>query len=234
MTIGPSLRLTCPHCGGYKYIESIMSGNTFRGTLWSDSKQDFPMLPSTSPIQRCPKCGKYYFYEDAETLQMDEKAYRATIKEKLSETEIEKKYRIALREWDKEASANGFGFLSEDEFREAYASLYSDSLPDKKKSNLLFSRLFAFNDEYLRGQNTLIDELNELQEEFVSKIIKMLKNNDVFAAELYREMGHFDKAIEMLRSVLVTGLDENTENAAKMILEHAENHDRTVFIIAQW
>ena len=76
MTIGPACRLTCPHCGGHKYIESIMSGNTFRGTMWSDGKKDYPMLPSPSPIQRCPKCGKYYFYEDGEPLSMDFEAFK--------------------------------------------------------------------------------------------------------------------------------------------------------------
>ena len=235
MTIGPACRLTCPHCGGYKFIESILSGNTFRGTVWSDSKKDYPMLPSTSPIQRCPKCGAYYFYEEGKPVDMNEKEFRKTLKGiKLSETDIEKQYRKALNEWSDEACNNGFGHLNEQESREAYKSLYSESLSKQKKTNLLVTRLYAFNDEYLRGGNTLLPDLQTVQEDFIFKIIDLYPNDTIFIAELYREIGQFKKAIELLHKVITPKLDEQSAEAAKKILEYAEQNDRTVFVIAQW
>lgn len=235
MTIGPACRLTCPHCGGYKYIESILSGNTFRGTVWSDSKKDYPMLPSTSPIQRCPKCGAYYFYEEGKPVDMNENEFRKTLTGiKLSETDIEKQYRKALNEWSDEACNNGFGHLNEQESREAYESLYSESLSKQKKSNLLVTRLYAFNDEYLRGGNTLLPDLQTVQEDFIFKIINLYPNDTIYIAELYREIGQFEKAIELLHEVITPKLDEQSADAAKKILEHAEKQDRSVFIIAQW
>ena len=236
MTIGPAFRLTCPHCGGHKYIESIMSGNTFRGTMWSDGKKDYPMLPSPSPIQICPKCGKYYFYEDGKPLSMDFEAFKNAIKDKsrLDDAEIEKQYRIALRSWDKEAGVNGFGLLNEQESREAYAFLYSDSLPEQRKANVLITRLFSFNDEYLRMNNTLPDELQETQEEFISKIISQFANEKLFVAELYREVGQFEKAKELLTSFLESDIDEHSASAAKKILDYAEKQDRTVFVLMEW
>lgn len=235
MTIGPACRLTCPHCGGYKYIESILSGNTFRGTVWSDSKKDYPMLPSTSPIQRCPKCGAYYFYEEGKPVDMNENEFRKTLTGiKLSETDIEKQYRKALNEWSDETCNNGFGHLNEQESREAYESLYSESLSKQKKSNLLVTRLYAFNDEYLRGGNTLLPDLQTVQEDFIFKIIDLYPNDTIYIAELYREIGQFEKAIELLHEVITPKLDEQSADAAKKILEHAEKQDRSVFIIAQW
>ena len=53
--------IQCPHCGEKKQVLQIGSGNTFGSTLWSDTKMDCPMLPQHSQVQRCPKCGHYYF-----------------------------------------------------------------------------------------------------------------------------------------------------------------------------
>ena len=60
MMIGFSLVLTCPFCGTKKDVMSLMSGNTFGARLWSDKKQDAPMCPEVSWVQKCPHCGKYY------------------------------------------------------------------------------------------------------------------------------------------------------------------------------
>lgn len=235
MTIGPVCRLTCPHCGGYKHIESIMSGNTFRGLVWSDSKKDYPMLPSTSPIQRCPKCGAYYFYEEGDPVDMNEDEFRKTLNcMKLSETEIEKQYRKALNKWSDEAYKNGFGHLNEQESREAYESLYLESLTKEKKTNLLVTRLYAFNDEYLRNGNTLLPEHQTIQEDFIFKIIDLYSDETIFIAELYRDIGRFEKAIELLSEVITSEMDEQSAEVAKKILQHAEINDRSVFIIAQW
>ena len=54
--------LRCPHCGAKKEVLQLMSGNTCASTLWSDAKHITPMLPQVSYIQRCPNCGKYFFY----------------------------------------------------------------------------------------------------------------------------------------------------------------------------
>jgi len=235
MTIGPPCRLTCPHCGGYKYIESIMSGNTFNGTVWSDSKKDYPMLPSTSPIQRCPKCRAYYFYEEGKPTDMNEKEFRKTLTVKnLSEEDIKRLYRGALHSWYKETAINRFGHLNEPESREAYDALYSESLSKERKTHLLITRLYAFNDEYLRNSKTLLPELQTVQEDFIYKIINLNPDETIFIAELYREIGQFEKAIELLRKTLTPELDEQSEIVVKMILEHAEDKDRSVFIIAQW
>ena len=65
MIPGPANVLSCPFCGGTKEVMSLVSGNTFGGTVWSDTRREYPMLPEVSPIQQCPHCNRYYFVEQA-------------------------------------------------------------------------------------------------------------------------------------------------------------------------
>lgn len=68
MMPGPALRKECPYCKAVKELMSLRSGNTIGGIHWSDSKNEYPMLPRNSEVQKCPECGKYYFLSDAMTL----------------------------------------------------------------------------------------------------------------------------------------------------------------------
>ena len=166
---------------------------------------------------------------------MNEKEFRKTLTVKnLSEEDIKRLYRGALHSWYKETAINRFGHLNEPESREAYDALYSESLSKERKTHLLITRLYAFNDEYLRNSKTLLPELQTVQEDFIYKIINLNPDETIFIAELYREIGQFEKAIELLRKTLTPELDEQSEIVVKMILEHAEDKDRSVFIIAQW
>lgn len=221
MLPGFPCRLTCPHCGAYKYIESIASGNTFWAVIWSDSKRDYPMLPTPSPVQRCPHCGGYFFHDDGKPSFKEEGALGGAFSGIFGKGGRPR----SRREIQQEAEENGFGHLTEKESAEAYAALYSDKLKEGKKVSLLQVRLFAFNNEYLRNEDTLPDELLPVQREFVEKLQKICKKRTIFVAELYREMGDFEKAVGMLSSY-AGGEDAEV---ARMILERARAKDRTVF-----
>ena len=55
----------CPFCLETFQVISPISGNTFGGTRWSDTKAYYPMLWHECSIRQCSKCGKYFFLEDA-------------------------------------------------------------------------------------------------------------------------------------------------------------------------
>lgn len=59
--------LICPHCKGEKPVLSLLSGNTFRGHQWWDFKEEYPMLPHVSWVQKCPHCGKYFMMNSAKS-----------------------------------------------------------------------------------------------------------------------------------------------------------------------
>ena len=61
MVPGNAKIVKCPYCGEKKELMTLLSGNTLGAELWSDNKRIAPMLPSISPVQKCPKCGKYFF-----------------------------------------------------------------------------------------------------------------------------------------------------------------------------
>ena len=60
MIPGNAKIVKCPYCGTKKELFTMLSGNTFGATFWSDNKRVAPMLPMVSPVQKCPSCGKYY------------------------------------------------------------------------------------------------------------------------------------------------------------------------------
>ncbi len=47
-------------------LASINSGNTFGGEYWSDGREVLPMWIFISPVQKCPRCGRYAFLKDWE------------------------------------------------------------------------------------------------------------------------------------------------------------------------
>lgn len=62
MLPGNARVLKCPKCGKKKEVMTLISMHIYESTLWSDSKQDLgKMTPQVSPIQRCPRCGAFYF-----------------------------------------------------------------------------------------------------------------------------------------------------------------------------
>ena len=64
MLPGPAQLYACPHCGKKKAMFSMMSCNTFKGTLWSDAKSVYPMQPRISTIQLCESCGQYSLFSE--------------------------------------------------------------------------------------------------------------------------------------------------------------------------
>lgn len=71
MIFANALVAKCPHCNGTKELIQLLSGNTFGADNWSDTRQIAPMLPTASPVQRCPHCGHYYLIDKVETYKGD-------------------------------------------------------------------------------------------------------------------------------------------------------------------
>ena len=215
MLPGPPIRLKCPNCGGHKYIQSIYSGNTFGGKQWSDTKNDYPMLPNPSPVQHCPKCKGYYFYEDAKRKPLSYSLF-----------ESKKPY--------EEADKNGYGHLSFEQTNEAYDSLLTEELSDERKALLGILWLFKYNDEY-GGRYTQEKEapegiLNKRKDVLQGLIqLHLESNNNLFVAELYRELGEFDKCIELASRAQEEGGFQAV--VAEQIIQHAKDEDANVFEI---
>lgn len=65
MIPGPEQVITCPHCGFLARQHTLVSGNTFGAILWSDGKQEAPMLPEFPAVTRCQGCKHFYWVDEA-------------------------------------------------------------------------------------------------------------------------------------------------------------------------
>lgn len=187
--------LRCPHCGALKEIFQLASGNTFGATLWSDTKQIAPMLPRVSYIQRCPSCGRYFFYSQN------------------------------VKAGSSNSYGGGSGELPLEYLKEALIQLQPTG---NDEQSLRFYILWAFNDRY--GHKEVSEIPAEEWEFHMDNIQHLLQMNidTLVRAELYREMGDFEQAIQILNSLEVV---DNMKSIHSQLLQQAQQHNRKVFVI---
>lgn len=177
MNPGPARVLVCPKCGTEKKVLSLLSGNTFSGCQWSDTKKDYPMLPSVSPVQKCPKCGCYYF---------------------TNRCEIER---------DNEGYSFELGKLSFEELKEAYVQFIDNNclqdLTENEKIELLLELLYAYNDKFNR--DGIEEKPNQSDLAYISPKVRMLVSilkkrglSPAVESEYLREIGLFDECLNLL------------------------------------
>ena len=120
------------------------------------------------------------------------------------------------------------GTLNFQETREALEQLYESSDLNRRFTLRLYV-LYAYNDMYGRSGVIPLDGSEDqlFFEENCREMIKMERTIPTLRAELYREIGEFDKCIEYLDSLEPAGEHEN--NVRELIKERALIGDRTVF-----
>jgi hypothetical protein len=65
---GPSSVLQCPDSSAVVLRLSLLSGNNFGATYWSDGESWLPMMPKFPQITRCGDAGRIFWVEDAVVL----------------------------------------------------------------------------------------------------------------------------------------------------------------------
>ena len=211
MIPGPANILGCPYCGGTKEVMSLVSGNTIGGTVWSDTRRHYPMLPEVSPIQKCPHCGRYYFIDQA-------------------------KQRPATDDDSEARSFGELGTLNYHELKEAKEQMQFLSLTYMQRWIINHELFMAYNDEFKRYPGALGKypgkEDLEIFDSTVKELLKGLdktKDYNLFHAELLRETGRFDEATETL---LRHTADED-QWVVEAMLKHIERKDKLPFLLIE-
>lgn len=209
MIPGPANILSCPFCGGEKEVMSLVSGNTFGGTVWSDTRREYPMLPEVSPIQQCLHCKKYYFIEQA--------------KRKYSK--------------DPESEMRSFGELgklSYPELKEAKTQMVFLSLTKMQRWILNHQLFMAYNDAFRRQPEKVAFPPSKEDEAFYHQVIDELLDGidhssdyELFHAELLRETGRFEQAKE----VLSRHKTEEDRWVVDAMLRHINDKDTLPFLL---
>ena len=210
MTLNYADIVACPFCGKPKELLSIVPDNTFKPILWSDGKQIPPLRPEVSPVQKCPRCRKYYLYYKQPTKTADHESFTTGI--------------LSYKEW-KEA----FAQLNVDPTLDAHDI-----------SVIYMRLIQAFNDHYYRGPAPAIytKETTPPQEEyaFIVQVIDTFISSSqwetpsakLLKAELFREAGHFSQCIQT-QSIDSICLDDFERSIYSSILFRATTHDHKVF-----
>lgn len=211
MIPGPANILSCPYCGGTKEVMSLVSGNTFGGTVWSDTRRHYPMLPEVSPIQKCPHCGKYYFIEQAE-----------------------RKY---SKEDESDFHYSGeLGTLNYAELKEAKEQMQHLTLTQMQRWMINHQLFMAFNDEFRRNPNASESKPSEEDKVvFEATVLELLEgidssaDYDLFHAELLRETGRFDEA----REILLSHTADDDRWVTESMLRHIDAKDTLPFLLIE-
>lgn len=205
MLPAPAQLYACPHCGKKKAMFSMMSCNTFGGTLWSDGRSIYPMRPTISPIQKCESCGSYSLFSEWEERGCDNDNYNGTT-----------------------------GHLTYEESREAYVQLMqSDRYDDQDILVICLEYIRSYNDHFYRATDSpKEDDDYVLFMGAIDNAIKRLGSDSdsrITKGELYRERREFDKAREILLAVI----NDKNKWVVEPMLYHCNQSERTPFLLVE-
>ena len=187
MTPGGSIIFSCPHCGRKKSLLAILSGNTFGSILWSDNKMIAPMLPRPSYIQKCNNCGQYYTLGFLDSERNEEECFD------LGELNYQQT-KEAIYQMEK----NGFiNFEDELNVRINFIQSYNDEYSRKNKHPSDEDRIL-----FMKNIHILVDSALWPKNEIFTMALK---------AEYLREIGDFERAIDIISHLPTSKIDFENE-----------------------
>ena len=213
MIPGTAILVKCPYCGTKKELMTLVSGNTFGAVYWSDNKQIAPMLPSASPVQKCPHCGKYYLKSKQESERGDTSSFDTG---DLSYPQ----WKEAFSQFISQSAQKGLNRFT--------------AITEKDLVDIRFWLIHAYNDYYHR------DKLAEPSQEEYSFFCGVVNDfidafdwtsvkNPLMKAEFYREANEMEKCAEVLNSMSYGQLQDFEKVIYAGIKERMEKKDNVVF-----
>ena len=209
MKYGPNYIYECPNCGNLIQSRSLMSGNTFDAELYSDLKRIAPMLPEFPDLTDCKKCrnifwlsktkniGKYSWGDDPNPLREN-----ADLAEFLS-----------IHNYFKALNTNVVENLNEElHIRKRIWWSFNDRIRNGGK-------LFRFVNDEVRWKAN-IDRLLELLD--IEQV-----DQKIMVAELYRNLGNFERCLELINSIE----DSELEWIKMVFNKECRNRNTAVFLL---
>ncbi len=209
MLPGPDQIVACPHCGALMRHHSLASGNAAGAVLWSDGKQEAPMLSEFPAVTRCYGCRAFFWIQDAPV--RGEIPFLASELDKIP------------AEW---AGAPLVTVLARDEYVEAFDARLAHT-PEQERY-LLLHYWWAVNDPIRRGKQREIGK--RYRRTFEDNLLKLcnalsekMPEDRLIKAEIARELGYFDQTLR-----LVKNLPPDCQPLGNKLAEFARKQDRRV------
>lgn len=173
----------CPACSHILKKGSLASGNTFGAKLYSDGKVDASMFSKYPDLTKCKKCNTLFWLS------------------KLKSIGYYEWYHTARPEWK---IADKAEFLELDDYFRAIDSGMAKT--PKQELYIRHKIWWAYNDKIRSGKNIFDDENDELKwNDNLNKLLLFIKpsnpNQKFMISEINRNLGNFDKCIEILQSI---------------------------------
>lgn len=194
MLPGPDQIVACPLCHTLAKYATLLSGNTFGARVWTDGKQEAPMLPRPPAVVKCASCGGCYWLADAE---------------KIGELDAWGEEPLAAD--DPMAPPEGWyaaEYVAEPSEAEYYAAIRSGLAQDPQQERAL--RIFAWwrsNDLHRDVDEEQIADpasRSEREENLLALLPLLVGDGDqdhVMRGEVLRELGRWNEADDALRQV---------------------------------
>jgi len=205
MIIGSPEILNCPFCKTVYQMQSLVSGNTIGGTCFSDGQHYYPMLPDQPQFTVCDSCQNFFWVKDA----------------KSNENMMEKQGEVYLPD---------IRWLEQEEWIQAISlGLY------RNESEEIYLRTHLW--WMLNNKYRVMDRIKPNSEPFEKHLytenlhaLLRLKQSEeapdlLLLAEIHRELGYFDEALDLLKKVT----DAELKNIARQIRVKARRKNPFVF-----
>lgn len=200
MIPGPTIIISCPHCGQYAKKRTIISGNTFGSQLWSDGKKISPMLPEFPSLVLCKKCDQFYWVKE------DRK-----VEEVHDHRELDMKW-------------GDIDYVEFPSFHQYFKALETIAAERYIRMKIWWS----YNDYFKDGhQSEITPEMQKLNTENLIVLLKILDEADdndlLMKAEIFRQLGWFDESRELLNRMINNSLAGVKE---KILVEISRQNDQ--------
>ena len=213
MLPGPITIFECPKCDNLLSIESLCTSNNFEAELFSDGKFIAVCDPEFPKITKCSKCNEIFWIDKAKQIG---------------------KYRIGDKIDEQWANAEKTKFLNIYEYNQALEC----SIFNSDYQELFFRQriLWGFNDRVRSGEPMFINDSDKiLYHDNIHKLLEILDHKDlnqkILAAELSRNLGNFEKCMEVSESIndakltwLINSFEKECKLKNKNVFQFPEDH----------
>ena len=196
MMPGPDQVIACPSCQGLAKYGTLMSGNTFGARVWTDGKQDAPMLPQPPAMVRCHHCRAFYWLKDAKKVGL-------------------------VEPWGEPAQDIPAAWQAAEEVQEPSESEYYEAIhaglarSQEQERTIRILAWWRSNDAFRDVGEAVVnaERLNEAERiSNLQALLLLLNGNDegslIMRAEALRELGMWQEAEEVLSRIQSEGYAE--------------------------
>jgi hypothetical protein len=211
--LGPTTIFECQKCDNLLSIESLYTSNTFDAELFSDGKLIAICKPEFPKITKCSKCNEIFWIDKANKVG---------------------KYKFGDKIDERWAKAEKARFLNIYEYNQALkCNIY---FSDYKELFFRQRILWGFNDRVRSGEPMFINDSDmSLYHDNMHKLLEILEckdlNKKILAAELNRNLGNFEKCMEILAGIndpkiawLISAFDKECNLKNTKVFKFPDSH----------